>query len=104
MLVDVLHNIELPINANEDVTSIFLLWNISYVEAWQEIFSYCQFSNEIIVGVNGPLSTLYIRNQKVKINSNLSNSIGVAIEIKFKCFTLIVNALKKNLLQPIILG
>jgi len=39
MLVDALHDIELPINANEDVISINLLWNISYVKAWQENLS-----------------------------------------------------------------
>jgi hypothetical protein len=91
MLVDALHNIELPINANEDVVSINLLWNISYVKAWQENLSYNQFTNEKTIGVNGSLGQFYTRNQRVKINSNLSNSIGVTIEIKFKCFTFIVN-------------
>jgi hypothetical protein len=91
MLVDALHTIELPINANEDVISIYLLWNISYAKAWQENLSYNQFTNEITIGVNGRLGPLYTRNQKSKINSNLNNSIGVTIEIKFTCFTLIVN-------------
>ncbi len=91
MLVDALHNIELPINANEDVISINLLWTISYVKAWQENLSYNQFTNEITIGVNGSLGPLYVRIQRVKINSNLSNSIGVSIGIKFKCFTFIMN-------------
>lgn len=64
MLVDALHNIELPINANEDVNSIYLLWNISYVKAWQENLLYYQFTNEITIGGNGPLGPFYITNQR----------------------------------------
>ncbi len=59
------------------------------MKVWQENLSYNQFTNEITIGVNGPLGPLYTRNQRAKINSNLSNSIGATI--KFKCFTLIMN-------------